>query len=59
MKVAERANDAVKQTAASAAAVVETENDKKMREAEQSFWKEVNDGGADAAPAPKKKKKPR
>ncbi len=58
-KLAERANQAVEQTAASAAAVVETENDKKLRQAEQSFWNSVNDGGADAAPAAKKKKKPR
>lgn len=34
MQVADRANQAVQQTAASAAAVVETENDKKLREAE-------------------------
>ena len=60
MQVADRANQAVQQTAASAAAVVETENDKKLREAEQAFWNDVNDGGAEGgADAGKHRKKPR
>jgi serine/threonine-protein kinase len=47
----EAANQAISRTSASAAAVIDAENDRKMKEAERAFWAGVNDGGADAAPA--------
>jgi eukaryotic-like serine/threonine-protein kinase len=42
------ANEAITRTAASAAAAVESENDKQLRAAEQRFWPSVQDAGADA-----------
>ena len=43
------ANQAILRTSASAAAVIDAENDRKMKEAERAFWARVNDAGADGA----------
>ncbi|MEZ4226729.1 MAG: protein kinase [Polyangiaceae bacterium] len=52
-KVAREANQAVQQTAESAAAVVDRDNEKKLREADEAFWG-AKDAGPDAtAPKPK------
>ncbi len=45
----EAANRAITRTSASAAAVINAENDRKLREADRAFWAGVNDAGADAA----------
>lgn len=57
-QLTEKANRAVQETAASAAAVVEAENEKKLREAEQAFWG-GKDAGPDAAAPASRKRKPR
>jgi len=46
------ANQAISRTSASAAAVIDAENDRKLKAAEQAFWANVNDAGADAAARP-------
>lgn len=48
----EAANQAISRTSASAAAVIDAENDRKMKAAEQAFWAKVNDAGPDATPRP-------
>lgn len=50
-KLKQEANETIVQTATSAAAVVESENERKLREAEQHFWATANDAGTDAGKA--------
>ncbi len=57
-KLARQANQAVQKTAHSAAQVVETENERKLREAEEEFWKNL-DGGRDAGADQRKPDKPK
>ena len=56
-KLKQETNEVIVQTAGSAAAVVEAENERKLREAEARFWASANDGGADAAPDSGKRKR--
>jgi serine/threonine-protein kinase len=56
--LAQRANQAIQQTAQSASQVVDTENDRKMREAFEHWNAQAADSGADAAKEkPRKKSK--
>jgi eukaryotic-like serine/threonine-protein kinase len=59
-----RAADATaREAAASAAAVIEAENERKLREADRLFWARADagtaaDAGPDRAPSPRKKRRP-